>query len=93
MVESRCGILCKECEFQEKAGCKGCIHIDKPFWGTCDVKVCCDSNGLEHCGQCTDFPCEVAKNYAYDECQGDDGKRLEQCKKWLCSRGAAKPVQ
>lgn len=33
MIESRCGILCDECEYREKAGCNGCMNIEKPFWG------------------------------------------------------------
>ena len=35
-----------------------------------------------HCGECEDFPCKLAKSYAYDEKQGDQGKRLEQCRCW-----------
>jgi len=30
-VESRCGICCSQCHFQEEVNCKGCIHISKPF--------------------------------------------------------------
>ena len=37
---------------------------------------------LNHCGECEDFPCKLAKSYAYDEKQGDQGKRLEQCRCW-----------
>ena len=63
MIESRCGIICSECEFKSKIGCAGCINIEHPFWGE-------------------DFPCKLAKSYAYDEKQGDQGKRLEQCRCW-----------
>ena len=42
MIESRCGILCGEC----------------------------------------DFPCDLLNQFAYDKEQGDDGKRIEQCRKW-----------
>ncbi|MDR0465742.1 MAG: DUF3795 domain-containing protein, partial [Deltaproteobacteria bacterium] len=43
MVESRCGILCGECEYREKMNCKGCIAIAKPFWGdACPVKSWCE---------------------------------------------------
>ncbi len=53
MVESRCGILCSECEYREQMGCAGCIHIDKPFWGEgCPLKTCSEEKKLEHCGQC-----------------------------------------
>ena len=41
-VESRCGICCSQCHFQEEVNCKGCTHISKPFWGeSCPVKSCC----------------------------------------------------
>ena len=89
MVESRCGILCNGCSWQEKVGCKGCLNIEKPFWSdSCAVKACCEGKSLEHCGQCAEFPCELAKSFAYDEKEGDGGIRLEQCKKWCqeCTR-------
>ena len=41
--ESRCGLLCSQCSFRESMGCKGCVQIDKPFWGeSCPVKGCCE---------------------------------------------------
>lgn len=83
MVESRCGILCSECEYKEKMGCKGCISIEKPFWGeTCPVKSCCEEKDILHCGMCSEFPCKLLNQYAYDAEQGDDGKRIVQCRCW-----------
>ena len=83
MVESRCGILCSECEYKEKMGCQGCINIEKPFWGElCPVKKCCEEKEFLHCGMCSEFPCELLIQYAYDEEQGDDGKRIVQCRCW-----------
>lgn len=83
MIESRCGILCYECEYKEKVNCKGCTCIDKPFWGDeCPVKSCCENKNLTHCGQCDTFPCEMLNQFAYDKEQGDDGKRIAQCKEW-----------
>ena len=83
MIESRCGILCEECGYKEEAGCKGCVHISKPFWGEeCPVKSCCESQKHEHCGQCTEFPCDLLNKFAYDEEQGDGCRRIEQCKCW-----------
>ena len=82
-VESRCGLLCSACEYREQTGCKGCVQIEKPFWGdSCPVKACCEEKQLEHCGQCEQFPCELLHGFAYDEQQGDNGKRIEQCKCW-----------
>ena len=90
MLESRCGILCSECDYKEKMNCDGCIAIDKPFWArdgdNCDVKVCCESKKLEHCGLCAKFPCETLIGMSYAESEGDNGKRIEQCKKWACAK-------
>jgi len=52
-MESRCGILCSKCDWQKTEKCKGCSNIDKPFWGVCPVKSCCEEKKLEHCGECT----------------------------------------
>lgn len=82
MIESRCGILCSGCGFRESMGCKGCVNIEKPFHGVCDVKKCCEEKKLEYCGQCGEFPCQLLKDYAYHPEHGDDGLRIEQCRKW-----------
>ena len=83
MIESRCGIVCSECEYRASVGCNGCTTIDKPFWGdSCPLKACCETKGLEHCGQCDGFPCELLVGFAFDESQGDGGKRIEQCRVW-----------
>ena len=83
MIESRCGILCGECGYRESMGCKGCVNIEKPFWGdACPVKSCCEGKGLENCGMCEAFPCELLNSFAYDKEHGDDGKRITQCRKW-----------
>lgn len=58
--------------------------MEKPFWGeSCPVKSSCEERGKEHCGQCPEFPCDLLKQFAYDEQQGDDGIRIEQCRGWL----------
>ena len=86
MIESRCGILCGECGYREQMHCKGCVDIEKPFWGeSCPVKTCCESKEQAHCGSCKAFACDLLHRFSYDEAQGDNGKRIEQCKKW--SRG------
>ncbi len=82
MIESRCGILCEECGYREEMNCKGCVNITDPFWGPCPVKACVQEKALEHCGMCSAFACALAKQFAYDEKQGDEGKRLRQCRKW-----------
>lgn len=83
MIESRCGTLCNACTYKETVGCKGCVAMDKPFWGdTCAVKSCCESKQQSHCGECHDFPCALLHEFSYDKEQGDNGKRIEQCKLW-----------
>ena len=83
MVESRCGLLCGECGYREQTNCPGCAVMEKPFWGdACPVKSCCEGRGLLHCGACAEFPCKLLTAFAYDEKQGDGGKRLLQCEAW-----------
>lgn len=87
MIESRCGILCSECKYKKEVNCKGCVNIAKPFWGeSCQVKSCCESKKLSNCGKCIDFPCDILIQFAYDKEQGDDGKRIEQCRKWYSEK-------
>lgn len=82
MFESRCGICCENCERKGEVGCTGCIHMEKPFWGSdCGVKSCCEERGLNHCGECTQFPCEMQKTMGKDFGY-DPEPRLEQCKRW-----------
>jgi len=83
MIESRCGILCSRCEYRERVGCAGCTEIDKPFWGgSCPVKDCCEGKRHAHCGQCPEFACGLLTGFAYDTENGDNGLRLEHCRKW-----------
>lgn len=85
MVESRCGLLCSNCKFFAEDKCKGCTEIANPFWGECKVKGCCEEKSQEHCGKCTQFPCEQLHEFAYAEQEGDNGIRLDQCKIWNVS--------
>ena len=86
MIESRCGILCSKCEYLEQCG-GGCTKISKPFWGdSCPVKDCCEGRGHEHCGECNNFPCDLLNEFAYDKEQGDEGKRIEQCRLWYAKQ-------
>lgn len=82
-VKSRCGINCEECHFKKENTCKGCTFITKPFWAAaCPVKDCCEERKLKCCGECSDFPCELLKSFAYDQENGDNGLRIENCQKW-----------
>ncbi|MCL2862388.1 MAG: DUF3795 domain-containing protein [Firmicutes bacterium] len=86
MIESRCGICCSRCEYKESMNCSGCTCIDNPFWGSCDVKACCESKSLKNCGECKDFLCDLLNQFSYDPEQGDNGKRIEQCREWCCKK-------
>lgn len=86
MMESRCGILCSRCSWHKDKTCSGCCNIKEPFWGSCPVKTCCEEKRLEHCGECSDFPCTQLNEFAYAEQEGDCGVRLDQCKAWNASK-------
>ena len=81
MVESRCGLMCSQCSYAQSHGCKGC-NSGNPFWGECPVRECCTGKGQNHCGLCEGFVCKQLNDYAYDEEQGDNGKRIENLKVW-----------
>jgi len=76
-----CGIDCSKCEYKEKVNCEGC-HAQKgnPFWGECPVAKCVISKNYKTCAECDDFPCELLISFAYDEKEGDNGKRIENLK-------------
>lgn len=82
MAESRCGLLCSQCEFRASMGCGMCVNSPAPFHGACAVKNCCEEKGLEYCGTCSQFPCQLLKEYAYDPEHGDNGARIIQCQNW-----------
>lgn len=87
MIESRCGLLCQSCTYRTQMNCQGCLQITTPFWGdACPIKVCCEEKKLLHCGLCERFPCDLLTSFAYDKEQGDNGKRIEQCKQWQQSK-------
>lgn len=85
MIDSRCGLCCSNghCEEIYGVNCEGCAKIDRPFWGECPVKTCCEGKKLAHCGLCPEFPCKQLNDFAYDKENGEgDGRRLEQCRCW-----------
>ncbi len=82
MFQSRCGVCCNECERKEKVNCTGCINMKKPFWGgECGVKKCCEDKGLNHCGECSEFPCEMLSTMGVAE-GFDPEPKIQQCRKW-----------
>jgi hypothetical protein len=65
-----CGIYCGTCEHLGKI-CRGCGYVEgKPFWTAelkmelCPLYDCCmHKKRLEHCGECTELPCELFRNF------------------------------
>lgn len=82
VFESRCGVCCSQCQRKEAVHCAGCPKMEKPFWGgTCGVKACCEGRGLDHCGQCVEFPCDTLKGMGRDA-GFDPAPKLAQCRAW-----------
>jgi hypothetical protein len=56
--------------------------MEKPVWGDCEVKVCCEKKGFKFCGECSEFPCEMLSNMG-KEFGYDPTIKIEQCRKWI----------
>ncbi len=86
VVQSRCGLLCNECDYREECNCGGCIETNgHPFHGECPVATCCQGKGYTHCGQCPDMPCEQLRTYSCDDKEHGDnppGARLGVLRYW-----------
>ena len=89
MYESRCGICCDSCERKEEVHCKGCLNMEKTFWGgVCEVKACCEGKGFNHCGECPEFPCQMCATMG-QEMGFDPAPRLEKCREWAKEKSEA----
>jgi hypothetical protein len=63
-----CGIYCGGCSFLD-GKCKGCFSergrvfwtkLDETYSNACPIWECCvERKELEHCGLCSDFPCDT----------------------------------
>ena len=57
-------------------------EMKQPFWGgECGVKSCCEAKGLDHCGVCPDFPCEMLSTMGVEE-GFDPEPKIAQCRIW-----------
>ncbi|HFD39216.1 MAG TPA: DUF3795 domain-containing protein [Anaerolineae bacterium] len=56
-----CGRNCAQCDDFQAGHCRGCgYQLGQTPQGECAVFVCCVvERGLEHCGLCVDFPCQL----------------------------------
>ncbi len=61
-----CGRYCGECDAYQNGLCCGCgYQLGQTHRGECAVFRCCVvERGLEHCGICLDFPCQVFIGHA-----------------------------
>ena len=82
LFDSFCGQKCGECKFRFLNDCKGCIASGgNPFFGKCEIAECVISMQKRFCGECEIFPCEILKKASFNKENGDDGARIENCKK------------
>jgi hypothetical protein len=61
-----CGRYCGECEAYQSGLCCGCgYQLGQTRRGDCAIFRCCVvERGLEHCGICLDFPCQMFVSHA-----------------------------
>jgi hypothetical protein len=61
-----CGRYCGTCTAYEDGSCCGCgYQLGQTCRGECPLFQCCIiDRGLEHCGLCPDFPCQVFVSHA-----------------------------
>lgn len=58
-LASPCGLYCRECLYFKKP-CQGCVPSGgKPSWGKCRTYACAEAKNVEHCGECSEFPCSL----------------------------------
>ncbi|MGB7606212.1 MAG: DUF3795 domain-containing protein [Lutisporaceae bacterium] len=80
---SMCGTYCKECEWREQTNCPGCQKSQgKMFWGECQVAKCSIEKGHNHCGHCSELPCDTLQSAFDNPEHGDNGERLSNLKTW-----------
>lgn len=67
-----CGVNCRDCQYyigeevrrgENSPGCRGC----RAEGGDCDIRICCLAKGIECCGKCREFPCDILKKSSEDE--------------------------
>lgn len=63
-----CCHFCENCPkylSTEEPTCEGCVAKNgTAHWGVCQLYACVTKRKIEHCGECTEFPCEfLIKNY------------------------------
>jgi hypothetical protein len=61
-----CGRFCGSCDAVQDGICFGCgYQLGRTRRGECALFQCCIAvRGLEHCGLCADFPCQLFLSHA-----------------------------
>jgi hypothetical protein len=58
-----CGHVCDIClsyQGKDDRQCSGCLDTKgKPWWGGCKLFECAGRKGVNHCGVCSEFPCDI----------------------------------
>ncbi len=62
-IAAPCGLICDPCPFykgEKEVKCQGCLENKGDiFWGECKTAKCANEKDVEHCGLCSEFPCEI----------------------------------
>ena len=61
-----CGVDCAACSDLAEGKCPGCRKTVWPEDDPCPPVGCCGKRGIEVCGQCEDFPCQMMREF-YEE--------------------------
>ena len=53
-----CGSSCEVCPRLRDGSCEGCLgELVVDSCRRCEVRICCGSRGIPHCGLCDEYPC------------------------------------
>ena len=64
-----CGVDCAACPDLASGACPGCRKSEWPDGDPCPPVACCQKKSILHCGQCTQFPCDMMREF-YEESDG-----------------------
>ena len=76
-----CGKYCGLCDEHVVHGCSGCAcQLGLTCHGECAIFQCCVvDQGLEHCGLCEQFPCEIFRSLELlDHCESRQSALLRR---------------
>ena len=61
-----CGVNCAACPDLAEKKCPGCRKSEWPEGDPCPPVACCTRRGIQVCGQCEAFPCQMMREF-YEE--------------------------